>query len=232
MSEDDYSKFVTPRAEEELHQSELSPIAIGTNTDDGLPMQVAQRHFDKSPALSPDTLICMADTRSFVVRDDDTGEELVSFEPSQVKRFPNGTYGVAFPSEQGMLDSWHAKGWQHLPRFSAVHDNPLNGYLLVEPVRPACVHYFRMQTDLAADRDGRYLQRACMAQRSEDGEYYSVRDTMVTACSLRAPRHLETEIAILDGFDQSKIEQAEQKREQEEFDIDAELEKENLGVLG
>ncbi len=225
--EDDYGKFVQPRAEEELHQSELSPVAMGTSPEDGLPMQTAPRNLDKSPPLSPDTLICMEDRRSFVVRDEFTGAVLRSWEPSAVTRFPNGVYAVKFPDLQPAIEEWWSQG---------VYSEQ-KGWVIVEPVRPACAHYLRMQTDLAADRDARYLQRACTIQRGEDGEYYSVRDTMVTACNLRSPRHYETEIAILDAFDESKMAQAAAAKEQEAFSVEAELEREKqsgsgLGVLG
>jgi hypothetical protein len=105
--------------------------------------------------------------------------------------------------------------------------------LAVEPIRPECAHYLRMQTDLAADRDHRFIARACMKQRSDDGEYYSVRDTLVAACNLRSPRHFESE-QILDDFDQKKISDARAREEMEEFDVDKELEAQQgkLGVLG
>lgn len=103
----------------------------------------------------------------------------------------------------------------------------------VEPVRPECLHYLRLQTDLAADRDARYLQRACTQQRSEDGEYYSVRDSLIAACNLRSPRHYPSE-ALLDKFDDDKMNQAREREQMEEFDVDKELAAEgaSLGVLG
>jgi len=109
-------------------------------------------------------------------------------------------------------------------------------WVVVEPIRPQCAHYLRQQTDLSADRDHRYYARACMAQKTEDGEYYSLRDTLIGACSIREPRHLESEIAILDKFDEEKMLEAQTKSEMEEFDVDKALAEEarngGLGVLG
>lgn len=234
---DDYEKFVKPSAAEELHQHAELPIAIGTDPTDGLPAQVAPRNFDKSPPLTEDTLVCMGDRRSFVIRNQ-WGDVLQSFTPAVVLRFPNGDYYVledhaeesvkASAGEQGLRGLLPSPGAQEV--FLA--------YLIVEPVRPPCAHYIRMQTDLAADRDARYIMRACAVQRDESGEYYSVRDSLISACTLRSPRHYESE-QLLDAFDADKIAQAKIRLEEESFDIDSALEKEKstekgggLGVLG
>lgn len=246
---DDYEKFAQPRAEEELHQSQPAPVAMGTSPDDGLPMQMSSRNFDKSPPLNEETLICMADKRSFVVRDPD-GSVWVSFTPAEVSRLPNGEYFVEVDAmlkkvNAGLSDlELDAEGavLDRLDHLGALpHDLMLytrrNGAMVavvrVMPVRPECHHYLRMQTDLAADRDARYLQRACMKQRSEDGEYYSVRDSLIAACNLRYPRHYPSE-ALLDKFDEEKVSQAREREEQEEFDVDKALAAEGagLGVLG
>lgn len=229
---DDYERFSQPRAEEELHQSQPAPIAMGTSPDDGLPMQISTRNFDKSPPLSEETLICMADKRSFVVRDQD-GSVLVSFTPAEVSRLPNGEYFVEMEHLHRKLSAVGVKPWiaeEDCPQVR--RGGVLCAVAHVEPIRPECVHYLRMQTDLAADRDARYLQRACMKQRSEDGEYYSVRDSLIAACNLRSPRHYPSE-ALLDKFDEDKVSQARERDQMEEFDVDEALLAEGgLGVLG
>ena len=254
MSED-FTKFTTPRADEELHQGHEAATVIGISPDDGLPMQVAQRNFDKAPILSEETLICMADKRSFVVRRPD-GSIWASFEPSQVSRTPAGEYYVGeqtfFAKVKPVAPLTDQKPSARLSALLnrlwsiAALDLKAHGLLMevggdarfvrVEPVRPACAHYLRQQTDLSADRDGRYYARACMAQKTEDGEFYSLRDQLVGACSIRAPRHLASEIAVLDQFDEALMREAQVAKSMEEFDVDKELAEEarkgGLGVLG
>lgn len=252
---DDFTRFTTPRADEELHQGASPAVVMGVSPEDGMPMQVAERNFDKAPPLSEETLICMADKRSFVVRRPD-GSIWASFEPSQVSRTPAGEYYVAeqaffakvkppsIPPDLRPL----AQASRLISRLWTVAalDLKAHGLLMevggaarfvrVAPVRPECAHYLRQQTDLSADREGRYYARACMAQKTEDGEYYSLRDTLVGACSVRSPRHLESEVRLLDKFDAEKMSEAKTQREMEEFDVDKELAEEarkgGLGVLG
>jgi hypothetical protein len=229
---DDFERFTTPRADEELHQGVEAPVVMGTSPEDGLPMQVAQRNFDKAPALSEETLICMADKRSFVVRHEFSGAVVHSWPAAVVKRFPNGIYIAPMPKDQQELWAMSERAQEDFP----VLDLAGEKWVVVEPIRPQCAHYLRQQTDLSADRDHRYYARACMAQKTEDGEYYSLRDTLIGACSIREPRHLESEITILDKFDEEKMLEAQTKSEMEEFDVDKALAEEarngGLGVLG
>jgi hypothetical protein len=227
---DDYGRFVQPRAEEELHQSPPAAVAMGTSPDDGLPMPVALPNIDSAPPLTEDTLVCMADKRSFVVRDYE-GCVLATFTPAVVTRLPNGLYATAIVAASDK-EPW-PKWWGR--RNAEAHLHLRNERIVVDPIRPECEHYLRMQTDLAADRDHRYIARACRAQRAEDGEYYSVRDTLVSACNMRSPRHYESE-ALLDKFDEALISRERAREDQESFDVDAELAaelaKSDLGVLG
>lgn len=229
-SPDDYDKFVRPTAAEELHQHSPLPVVLGTDPTDGLPAQVTPRNFDKSPPLTEDTLVCMADQRSFVIRNVN-GYIKQAFASPSVRRLPNGDYCV------------EADRLTQLTQLEGLFERRNEGGLsmaTVEPIRPACVHYIRMQTDLAADREARYIVRACAMQRDETGEYYSVRDSLISACTLRAPRHYESE-QLLDVFDADKIAQAKIRLEEEAFDIDQALEAEKtsstsgggkLGILG
>lgn len=239
---DDFVRFTAPRADEELHQGAPAAVAIGTSPEDGLPMQIAQRNFDKLPVLSEETLICMADKRSFVVRYTD-GSIRVSFDPADVSRAPSGEYYVSM--EAFMAKVKIAEGELELPGVGRVVSRPNVPRILigrsmvavrVEPLRPQCAHYLRMQTDLSADRDRRYFARSCMKQKTEEGEFYSVRDQLIGACDIREPRHLESETAILDKFDEEQIAAGRERAAMEEFDVDKELAEEarrgGLGVLG
>lgn len=225
---DDFQKFTAPRADEEIHQGAESEPVFGISTEDGLPTQVSRQNFDTAPVLSEETLICMADKRSFVVRRED-GSIRAAYAPSQVKRLPNGEYYVPLPFDE--VNAFEVQDRMTL------HESRCSVWVLrVEPVRPPCAHYFRQHTDLSADREHRYIARACTAQKTEDGEYYSLRDTLISACSLRSPRHLESEIAILDQVDEQMMADARNKQSMEEFDVDKELAEEArkgaLGILG
>lgn len=233
---DDFVKFTAPRADEELHQGVPSPLSIGTSPEDHLPMHIAERNFDKAPPLTEETLICMADKRSFVVRRED-GSIRLFFPPAEVKRLSSGQYYVEVPPEpESPSPQIKIKAFAgHYMR--CFLDGAFRAVLRVEPIRPECKHYLRMQTDLSSDRESRYFARSCMKQKTEEGEFLSLRDQLVGACSIREPRHLESEMAILDKFDDEKIGQARREAEMQEFDIDAELDKEarrglGLGVLG
>lgn len=233
---DDFVKFTGPRADEEIHQGKPAPVAIGTSPEDGLPMQIAERNYDKAPPLTEDTLICMADKRSFVVRYTD-GSIRVSFEPAEVSRAPSGEYYVSLEAFEAKVNTVEpALEQQVRPLVPRILIGRGTHAARVEPIRPQCQHYLRMQTDLSADREHRYFARSCMKQKTEEGEFYSVRDQLIGACSIREPRHLASEVAILDAFDDDKIAQATARSEMEEFDIDQQLAKEaaagGLGVLG
>lgn len=219
---DDYERFTAPKADEEMHQSHVSTFAMGTSPEDGLPTLVVPQNIDKSPGLSEETLICMADKRSFVIRGDG-GKVLAAFVPSAVQRTDDGQY---FVSKSQLPES------AQVPREVVLH---LEGEIVyaVEPIRPECEHYLRSLSDLAASRDSNFYQRACMAQKSEDGEYYSLRDARVSACNIRSPRHLASE-ALMEAFDEKLMLDAKTARNMEDFDIDQALsvEKGKLGVLG
>ena len=235
----DEERFTGPRASESIYQGDVTEIAVGVNPDDGLLMQIAPAalNLDIAPPLREDTLICMADTRSFVILSQD-GSVFLQFQPSDVCRLPNGDYVV---SEAKYLERLRERYGDHPPNGNiagslsslwVMTDSFGESMAIrVSPIRPQCEHYFRMQTDLSADRERRHLTRACRAQLSATGEYTSVGDGAVYACDLRSPRHLESE-ALLDDFDRKLIEQAREKEARGSFDIDAELEKDSLGIFG
>lgn len=222
----DYSRLTQPRAEEELHQSPESPMVLGDDPKDGMPAFIPTQNMDTAPPLSEESLVCMADKRSFVIRHKVTGAVLVSFTPDEVTRLANGWH-VAKPPE-GMLFARDP-----FPQLTIagveiiVQATEIDGVwqIYVEPVRPACAHYLRMMTDISADRGRRFIGRSCMAMRSEDGEYTSLRDAMVTACTLRSPPHYESE-ALLESFDEQLKLAGIASLPQNEFDVDAALDNE------
>ncbi len=223
---DDFGKFTGPRPDEEMHQGSEVPVTFSIDPNDRMPVPVAADNEDRPPPLAVDTLVCMEDKRSFVIRDPD-GSIRVSFEPETVKRMPNGCYFVE-------REAYQTAAGHEASSFDMLWTDQRN-VVKVEPIRPACAHYARLQTDISADRSRRYLSRSCMAQRSETGEYYSVGDAAIYACSLRSPRHLESE-QILDDFDALKVQQANEKIQAGLFDVDRALAEEDqsgtLGVLG
>jgi hypothetical protein len=237
---DDYSKFTAPRADEELYEGVPAPATFGIDPTDGLPSTTPASNDDRPPSLSEDTLVCMADKRSFVVRNSD-GSVFVSIPPENVQRLPNGEYFVeiavlmALSTKVSSVDDYRL-GELAIGTALGEPSGKIRNVIRVEPVRPQCRHYLRMQTDTSADRERRFLARSCMAQQSDTGEYYSLRDTLVSACSIREPRHLESEL-LLDQFDEEKIRQGREQAALGQFDIDEELEAEakrdrGLGILG
>jgi hypothetical protein len=221
---DNFQKFTAPRPDEELYQGKEAPQTF-VLAQDGMPVPQPTPTESELPPLSEDTLICMADRRQFVIRNTD-GSAWKTFDPSQVKRLPNGCYIV----EIDQLGAADAATTNQYSSFTVWTADRLVAE--VEPIRPQCRHYLRMHTDIAGAAGHRYLLRACMIQRTEEGEYYSVRDAFIPACSARDPRHYESEKA-LDDADDEKIRLGRERDQMEAFDIDAELDKETgLGVLG
>jgi hypothetical protein len=247
MSEEDFSKFTAPKPNDELHQGSEVPVTFGIDPNDRLPVPVAPDNEDRPPPLAVDTLVCMEDKRSFVIRNSD-GSVYVSFEPAEVQRAPDGRYFVSTARLMQTVNATYPDrevgGGQSRENFTtflygshcsmkAMVDGQLSTVVQVEPIRPACGHYLRMMTDISADRTRRFLTRSCLAMRSETGEYYSVGDAAIFACSLRSPRHLESE-KILDDFDALKVQQANERVAAGSFNVDDALEREHesLGILG
>ena len=228
---DSFEKFTRPRADDEIHQGAEVPVTFGIDPTDRLPVQVVPDNQDRPPPLAVDTLVCMEDRRSFVLRNSD-GSVWASFEPSEVQRMPNGEYFVEYDQVQARATDMSSAEKTALYDRVLRTGQPWRDVVGVEPIRPICAHYLRVQTDVSIDRERRYLTRSCMAQRSETGEYYSVGDAAIYACSLRSPRHLESE-QILEDFDALSMEQSLERVKAGSFDVDAELAaEEGLGVLG
>ena len=243
---DDFGKFTAPRPDEEMHQGSEVPVTFSIDPSDRMPLPATPDNEDRPPPLAVDTLVCMEDKRSFVIRNSD-GSVYISFEPQEVSRLPNGEYFVEIPVLMRAVNAAYPGREdydQPKENFTSLGMSERLGIYVgdrtvarVEPIRPACAHYARLQSDISADRSRRFLSRSCMAQRSETGEYYSVGDAAIYACSLRSPRHLESE-QILDDFDALKVQQANEKIQAGLFDVDKALAEEDaspertLGILG
>lgn len=247
MTEEDFSKFTAPHPNEELHRGSEVPVTFGIDPNDRLPVPVAPDNEDRPPPLAVDTLVCMEDKRSFVIRNSD-GSVYVSFGPAVVSRLPDGRYVVSIEQLMAAVNAAYPNrdtGGQSRENFTSFMYSSDRGVwvkadgqevfetsALVDPIRPACQHYLRMMTDISADRSRRFLTRSCMAMKSETGEYYSVGDAAIFACSKRSPRHIESE-QILDDFDALKVQQANERIQAGSFNVDDELDREQgLGVLG
>ncbi|HMG13067.1 MAG TPA: hypothetical protein VK571_07825 [Gemmatimonadaceae bacterium] len=227
---DAFSKFTAPRADEEIHQGSEVPVTFGISPTDGLPVPAMPDNQDRPPPLAVDTLVCMEDRRSFVIRNSD-GSVWVSFEPSEVQRLPNGKYFTTIEVLRAQRPDMNFPRLGDMGVLGSSSKVEGRTVILVEPIRPICTHYLRMQTDISADRERRYLTRSCTAQRSETGEYYSVGDAAIYACSMRMPRHSETE-QILEDFDTLSMQKSLERVKAGSFDVDAELAAEEAGGLG
>lgn len=183
-------------ADEIMESFPNKPPMFGVSPEDGLPRQVVPTSVKlaQAPPLTLDNLICQADRTKFVTRDEH-GEIDREFTPEQVKRWPSGAYYVTVEGEITLR-------------------------VAVEPVRPACKYYARQHVDFPDDPDFRANLRLCTARRSDAGEFLSLRDMSVFACSLRDPRDPVSE-ALLDARDDELLTLA--KKREDKFDLDQAL---------
>jgi hypothetical protein len=197
---------------DELDEDFKPSPALRVSGPDGLPLTVDQTTQSDIPALSKDTLICMGDFSSFVVRDQ-WRAELYAFPPSDVERAPDGRWRISiekviercrpliaecraalgvtvanFTDEQLILSWFHTN-----------YHSGTAGFLVVEPKRPPCRHYVRQAID-------REIYRLCAARRTTEGTFMTVRDLSVRACDMRDPYDPALS-ARLDEFDEMKIEE-------------------------
>lgn len=187
-----------------------------------------------APPLTPDTLVCIADTSKFVFRDE-WGEVLLEFEESEVHRAPNGRWFVTEieiarkANAVGLARHWCSElnvPWfddaQMFERF--YEDRPGLQRIEIEPIRPACKRMARHMTDLEGASHVVSVERLCTAMRDEQGALYSLRDTQMFACELREPRDPRTE-ARLEKFDDGKIRLGLLRVEEEGFVLDEDLDR-------
>lgn len=179
----------TDDAEDDFHpfdefREDYKPSAIKkVIASDGLPTYHAPVSNNDIPPLSPETLVCMGDFRKFVQRDK-WGIITKEVEPSEVTRAPNGDYYVTNP-ETGIKSK-------------------------VEPIRPPCKHYVRQMVSFEFNADHDSIKRLCAARRTTEGAFMTVKDTKVSACDMREPKHIESE-KLIDEFDDKKMKQGQER---------------------
>ena len=179
-AEDTFSPF--DETSDSFAPSEIRKV-VG---DDGLPTQVPPHGSGMSdiPALSPDTLICMGDFSSFVTRDS-FGTVTARYEAEDVVQDREGSYWV---SKRGYARST----------------------IVVEPFRPPCKHYVRQVTQLDKNPEYKDHLRLCAARRTTEGTFMTLKDVGMWACTMREPRHLESEKLITE-FDLLKMQQGRRR---------------------
>jgi hypothetical protein len=174
-----------------------------------------------APSLDPETLICMEDASQYVARDS-AGRIVATFAPAEVLDGPTGGKTV---SRATLLSRLERPG--SALRFAV-------GYLLdgagstvpVEPIRPKCRYYARQIIDFPGEAGHIMVRRFCRANRTDEGEYESVREALVFACELRDPADSLTEKKIHD-FDLERIRLGRVRKAESRtsFDVTAELRK-------
>lgn len=187
--------------------------------NDGLPRMTSAVTMSDSlaPALEYETFICMGDERSFVIRDS-WGQILLSVHGSRARRFVDDR-GEAWVAQLSQEEEAQAN-------YPEVFVGGAAFWFQVEPQRPQCEFYRRVMTDFEGNADMRQVERVCAAQRTEGGEYVSLRDTRVYACEHRSPPDFVS-ADRLRAFDEARL-RASQKQT-EEFDIEAALAAESHG---
>lgn len=160
---------------------------------DGGPVRIDQTTSSDIPPLSTETLVCMGDFSSFVIREDELGTTIASVEASHVERAPNG--------------KWVAKA-KHVKLLVPSCPMPASpeDWVDVEPIRPPCKHYVRQKTQLEQNAQVKAFVRLCSARRTTEGTFMTVRDTGLWACDMRDPYDRAT-AQQLDDFDRLKIEE-------------------------
>ncbi len=202
-----------PRLGNDIFQHPHLPKVHPVDPADGMPRPDSAVSMTDSlaPKLAVETMVCMEDASTYVVRDE-WGKVLLSIEPDRVKSYSDerGDVWVAALSENERARSNHPHVW------AGGHDF----WYVVEPFRTQCEHYRRVMLDFEGSDTAKHVERSCTAQRTEGGEYISLADTRVYACEHRSPRDFVSE-QRLRRFDTEQI-----KRTQEaeaEYDVGAAL---------
>jgi hypothetical protein len=197
-------------------------MQVGFDPQDGLP-RVASSSWEQhlAPALDPETLVCMEDTSQYVARDAG-GRIVATFAQAEVSDGPKGGKAVARATLLSRLEQPTSA-----LRFAL-------GYLLdsdksmvaVEPIRPKCRYYARQIIDFPGEAGHIMVRRFCRANRTDEGEYESVREALVYACELRDPLDVLTEKKIHE-FDAERIRLGRVRKAESRtsFDVSAELKK-------
>lgn len=161
---------------------------------DGLPTQVDQTTESDIAALSLESLVCLEDRSAFVLRDE-WGDVVVTLEPKDVTRAPDGRWRIPGDALRDNPDA----------RRALTLGVPAEGdWIEVQPIRPVCKHYAIQSVPYTYNPHEKEQVRLCTARRSTSGAFMKISDTAIWACTLREPRHIESEAAF-DKFDDRKI---------------------------
>jgi len=198
----------SPEAESEFHpfdeiDEDFKPApAVFVNGPDGLPMRVDQTSESDIPALSKNSLVCMGDFTKFVLRDR-WGDIIVSFEPSEVDRAPNGEWRVktdtmleraklSIGRQRAVMEKLAAQRTDVIGAIQNATDAQIlvqmllppgemgaldHEWVRVLPVRPACKHYVRQQGSFSLNAAKKAHYRLCSARRTTESTFMTVRDT-------------------------------------------------------
>jgi hypothetical protein len=204
------------KADDAIYEGFQPPPMEWGKAEDGLPSPKVPLHLPVAPPLSPETFVCMADARDYVIRDA-WGDVTGSFGPRVVKRAPAGDYYVTLEEAVGSGMPWLAIARAIDPKTLRVR---------VAPRRPQCA-FLRQQMIAFQDNDEHVMvERLCVARRDEQSFFLSVRDQQVYACELRSPRDPESEQRI-ETFNETKVRlgASRLKADEDRFNLDEELEK-------
>ncbi len=176
------------------------PSAIGMDPTDGLPRQVVSHPYEdaQAPPLEPGSMVCMADTSSFVVRDE-WGVVAQQFPEEAVERMPNGAYRTR--SDTGL-------------------------HLRVEPIRPQCKYYARQYVPFPEELSHRMVMRLCTARRDDEGEFLDMGNVAIYACELRSPS-IGSGAELIDEADAAIMARQREKKAlevEDDFDLEQALE--------
>lgn len=216
----DLNDLERPRLGDDLKQHPHHPQLPVIDPADGLPkMATATTMADSlAPALTLDTFVCMADEGAFQSwsgicydisghQSWNTGRKFLK-ERAVFQEKLGGWYVLLTPEEIKAMD------------ISQVIDISGEKWAQVQPIRPQCEYYKRVMTDFESQDGIKQVERVCTAQRTEGGEYVSLRDTRVYACEHRSPPDFVS-AERLRKFDQERLQSAQ--KQTEEFDVEAAL---------
>jgi len=185
------------------------------------------------PALSTESLVCMGDYSSFVLRTH-WGEIIGTLLPEAVDRAPDGRwrvkkekaiYAAKLQIERRRVELLALRndtggtvvrnGDSELGDLSillsmmAAPGEPVivdAWWVEVLPIRPQCRHYVRQKGTFHLNAAHKKYYRLCAARRTTEGTFMTLSDSGMYACDMREP-HDVASAQLIEDFDQLKISQ-------------------------
>jgi hypothetical protein len=210
-----------PRMSDALYQPfKNEPTRMGMDPSDGLPRPIVSNPMKdaQAPELDPVRFVCMADCSSFVLRDS-WGAAVVRLERAEVNRAPDGRWRADADVVTPKLEALSSVAR------SSLAGRLTDGYYLVEPIRPQCVHYARQLIPFPEENERTLAIRLCTARRTDEGEFLDLGNQQVLACELRVPSY-GNEAAQIDAFDERTLDAQRATKAEivaDDFDLDAAL---------